>query len=172
MYSFEKIVDGVAYTIYFFSSFTGMIQPFTPEDPINANEIYTEIEQYGDAYYIQGWYRETKDGPRLDKIIKFCLLSQAVDVHPDLPAAPGSYYYRYDMKGDKIAILSPISAVEAIQQTHYLRYVIADDYSLISALRIYSRPINIYDYTYNDAGLLLNTKVTAEPIPSKIPALQ
>jgi hypothetical protein len=159
MYSFETIFEGVKYSVYLFASFTGIIQPFMPEDPITAEEIHTEnmIENLGTSY-VQAWYSETQNEPRLDMIKTVHLGAEAFEVEATLSETPGTHYYRIYKNGGQVGIGEEMNAMDAIHEIEYLRHVIIQDGSLKSSLLIHVEEYDIHRYKYNEQGVLTDRR--------------
>ncbi len=171
MYSFETIFEGIKFTVYLFSGFTGIIQPFVPENPITADEIYSYIEKYDGTNYVQGWYINSKTGPRLVRIKKVFLISQNFEIKTPVSRQPGSHYHCLIKGNQGVEIGREITAIEAIHETHYLRYAINQQGELESSLHIYNNAWDIYNYEYNEQGALINRKIEIRKPPAQIPDL-
>ena len=169
MYSFEAFVEGVKYTVYFFASFTGMMQPFTPEDPLAADEIYYGVDKYGSTMYVQGWYTQVDASPRLDILKKISLIAEPIELDIELANTPGSYFHRLGKKEGKIIVGAKISALEAIHEKHYLRYVVDSKGCVKNIKHIFSLVEDEYHYKYDKRGKLIDKKTLFHDVPDKIP---
>ncbi|MCP4494615.1 MAG: hypothetical protein GY820_46040 [Gammaproteobacteria bacterium] len=171
MYSFETVLEGVKYTVYLFTGFTGIIQPFTPENPIMAEEVYRTIDKYQEAVYTQGWYVETKNGPRLDILKKVFLLAEPFEMKDKASKRPGVYFHRLVKCYSEVEIGQAITALESIHEMHFLRYVVDEQGELRSALHVYNNAYDKHTYQYNEAGRMIDRKREIEKEAEKIPDL-
>ncbi len=169
MYSFETVFEGIRYTVYLFAGFTGIIQPFVPEEPITAEEIYRTIDKYQEAIYTQGWYVESKNGPRLDILKKIYLIAEPFEIDDAYSKQAGSHYHCLVKENNRIKIGREITAMEAIHEIHYLRYVVNQKGELVSSLHIYNNAWDINRYKYNEQGRLIDRVVEIKNPPEKIP---
>lgn len=159
MYSFETILEGVKYTVYLFASFTGIIQPFTPEYPITAEDIFTgNIVKNSGTNYVQAWYSETRDGPRLDMIKTVHLEAKVFEIEPLPSSSPGTHYYRLYDKGNHVTLGEEMNVMDAVHENNYLRYVVDQEGKLISSLHILIDEYDIHRYKYNERGVLIKRK--------------
>jgi hypothetical protein len=173
MYSFDALLEGVKYTVYLFSTFGGIIQPFTPQEPITAEEIYTRnFVKYLGTSYIQAWYVEEKDGPRMMILKKIFLIAEPFDktLLPKI-TTPGPHYYRIYKNGSDIKVGNEITAMDTINEIHFLRIVINAQGMVDSSLRVYNDAYHINKYNYDDRGVLQDWKVEAKKELEKIPDL-
>ncbi len=172
MYSFETVLEGIKYTVYFFGGFTGIIQPFTPENPITSEEIYKHVVRQNGTVYVQGWYTESKNGPRLDILKKVFLVAEPFELAHLPSKLPGTYYHRL-VKGSSgvVGVGEQISALDSVHEKHFLRHVVDKDGELESALHIYNNAWDIYYYKYNEAGGMVDKQIEIKDAPEQIPDL-
>ena len=171
MYNITQIVDGIKYTVYFFGSFSGMTHPFTPTHPIEFDAIHGSIEKYSQAVYYQGWYSDAEKGPRLDRFLKYSLLSNSMKLSCKVSNKSGVYYHRLEKVNGDWVVKELISPNTVFKQEHYLRYVVSDKGELITADHIYSSAMDSYLYTYDDHGVLTNVDTKVYDLPEEIPDL-
>ncbi len=171
MYDIATIVDGVKYTIYFFATFSGHFHPFTPVDPLEFDEIHNSIKKYNKAVYYQGWYSETSEGPRLDRLVKYSLISQPYKGEFEYSTVPGVYYHRLEKVNGQWIVKGKIEPDVALKQKRYLRYVINNSSKLESTDHIYASIMYELIYTYNECGVLTNVNDDVFETPTKIPNL-
>lgn len=171
MYDITQIVDGIKYTVYFFGSFSSMTHPFTPTHPIEFDEIHGSIEKYNQAVYYQGWYSDAEKGPRLDRFLKYLLLSNSMKLSCKISTKPGVYYHRLEKVNGDWVVKELILPGTVFKQEHYLRYVVNDKGELISSDHIYSSVIDSYIYTYNNQYVLTNVDTKVNDLPIEIPDL-
>lgn len=171
MYSFNIVEQGIVYTVYFFSTFSGHFQPYTPEHPLEFNDIYRALTQYDAKPYYQGWYTETPKGPRLERLVKYWLMKVDYTGEFEQTAIPGTYYRRMEKVDGKWQAKEIITPDVVLKQEHYLRYVINDEGKLESKWHVFSMIMDSYKYNYNPNGTLKNTDTTVNEIPETIPDL-
>ncbi len=170
MYSFPTMVDGVAYTVYFFATFSGHFHPYTPVDPLEFDEIHIGLDKYDSVPYYQGWYSETETGPRLDRLIKNWLIRKPFNGDFTRSTAPGVYYHRLEKVEGEWLAKELIAPDVVLKQEHYLRYVINNDGDLEYCHHIYSTFKYKYIYTYNKS-ILSNVERISNVVPEDIPDL-
>ncbi len=174
MYEITTVEEGVHYTVNFFGSFSGHFQPFMPRHPLTIDEAVSVSEKYNGGVTYQGWYSESKTGPRLDRFIKYNLVGQKYRENFISSTQLGVYYHRLKKEEGKWivgAAIMPGDLVLQLHQLHYLRYVVDSERKIVSAYHIYSTLMSRYIYTYNSNGLLINTDNTAYEFTSEIPDL-
>jgi len=171
MYSFIEIMGSIKFTIYFFGSFSGHIHPFTPVNPLEFDEIHGSIKKHGRAVYYQGWYSEAKEGSRLDRLLKYRLIGQPFNTKFKSADLGGVYYHRLENAGSEWVVKESITPELVLKQKHYLRYVVNNEGELESAYHIYSSPMFKLEYTYSQAGLLINVDDIAYETTDIIPDL-
>jgi len=174
MYEITTVDEGVHYTVNFFGSFSGHFQPFKPKYPLTIDEAVSVSEKYSRSVTYQGWYSESKAGPRLDRFVKYRLLGQKYREDFISSTQAGAYYHRLKKEGKKWivgAAIMPGDLVLQLHQLHYLRYVVDNEQKIVSAHHIYSMLMDRYIYTYNSNGLLINTDISGYDIISTIPDL-
>ena len=64
MYDFEQVLEGIKYSVFFFSTFTGHFHPFTPNEPIDLEEMYSPQRR---SYYL-AWYIDDEPEPTVNKV--------------------------------------------------------------------------------------------------------
>lgn len=169
MYNYNVVEGGISYTVYFFATFIGHFQPYTPKDPLEFNEIYQPLIKYDSCPYYQAWYSESPSGPRLDKLIKYWLMREPFTGSFEQTKIPGVYFRRLEKKNGEWPANEVITPEVVLQQSHYLRYVITNEGHLESAYRIYSMVLDSYEYIYNKNGTLEDTNIIRNLVPEKIP---
>jgi hypothetical protein len=174
IYEITTVDKGVQYTVNFFGSFSGHFQPFMPKYPLTIDEAVSVSEKYNRSVTYQGWYSESKTGPRLDRFIKYRLLGEEYREDFISSTKPGAYYHRLKKEGEKWVVgtaIAPESLVLQLHQLHYLRYVVNNEQKIVAAHHIYSMLMDSYIYTYNSSGVLINTEDSAYEVASEIPDL-
>ena len=174
MYEITTVEEGVHYTVNFFGSFSGHFQPFMPTHPLTIDEAVSVSEKYNGGVTYQGWYSESKMGPRLDRFIKYNIKEQKYRENFISSTQPGVYYHRLKKEEGKWVVgaaITPGDLVLQLHQLHYLRYVVDNEQKIVSAYHIYSMLMDRYICTYNSNGLLINADDSAYEITSEIPDL-
>ena len=171
MYSFTELVGGVKFTVYFFGTFAGHFQPFTPVDPMEFDAVHGAIEKYGSSVHYRAWYSDTAEGSRLDRLYKYAVLGRRMELEDQISNVPGVYYHRLEKSGAKWQVKELITPEVAINQAHYLRYEINNEGNLHSSHYIYSAMFNSYLYTYKDNGAYDKAEIGGERMPTEIPDL-
>jgi hypothetical protein len=171
MYSFNIVEGGIAYTVYFFAAFSGHFQPFTPVEPLEFDDIHSTLTQYKSSPYVQGWYTETANGPRLERLVKYWLMKTDFEGNFDITTTPGIYYRRLEKVDGKWQASAIIEPEVVLKQDHYLRYVINDEGKLESKWHVYSMVLDTYKYSYNPNGTLKSADISGADIPDTIPDL-
>jgi len=174
MYEITTVDKGVHYTVNCFGSFSGYFQPFTPRYPMTIDEAVSVSEKYNRSMTYQGWYSESKTGPRLDRFIKYRLVGEKYREDFISSTQPGTYYHHLKKEGEKWivgAAIMPEDLVLQLHQLHYLRYVVDNEQKIISAYHTYSILIDRYINAYNSKGRLINTDISDNDIISIIPDL-
>lgn len=172
MYNVIEIIDGIKYTIYFFGSFSGMLHPFTPLDPIKFDEIGANgFVKYGSTVYVQGWYSETEKGPRLDKLLKYSSIGKIYEGEFEKSNVPGVYYHNLEKNNKEWCVKEALTLQHVFNKDRYLRYIINDEGKLESAYHIYSSLMGSYIYIYNKQGAVVNVDSKAYKTPTEIPDL-
>jgi hypothetical protein len=59
MYGIDQVLNGLTYSVLFFSTFVGNFHPFTPQKPIDLEEMYNPQRR---AYYL-AWYINDEPDP-------------------------------------------------------------------------------------------------------------
>lgn len=160
MYSYTEIVNDVLYTVCFFASFSGHSHPWTPTGPLRFDDIHN-----GQTYY-RAWYSDVKNAPRLDRLQKFYILYDKVNLVESIPKANGNYYYSITKEGDRWEIGEAITPLQALKRTHYVVYVVGKD--IEHAEHVFVTIIDDISYKYNSEGVLVDKKIDLGDIPSSI----
>jgi len=95
MYNFDQVLDGIKYSVFFFSTFTGHFHPFTPHKPIDLEEMYNPQRR---AYYLAWYVNEdpssgTTSAPKLRYLEKFWIRFSDYPPPENKELIQGSYFY-------------------------------------------------------------------------------
>jgi hypothetical protein len=173
MYDFEQVLEGIKYSVFFFSTFTGHFHPFTPNEPIDLEEMYSPQRR---SYYL-AWYIDDEPEPTVNKVgvkktdPKLMYLEKYWIRFYDFPAPegmasqPGTYFYLIRQDNTGVKLESPIDAKTSLSKNEFYMYRINEKGNLIGSWTVRRGLMDKYSYTYKPGGALEDVKVEVLDLP-------
>jgi hypothetical protein len=168
MYNFEQVLEGIKYSVFFFSTFTGHIHPFTPQKPIDLEEMYNPQRR---AYYL-AWYindesdsAAKKSGPRLVYLEKFWIRFSNFPAPENTASQPGTYFHSIRRDNTAIKLELPIEAKASLSENEFYMYRVNEKGDLTGSWIVRRGLMDKYSYTYKPNGVLEDVKVEVLDLP-------
>ncbi|WP_075184554.1 hypothetical protein [Teredinibacter haidensis] len=164
MYSYQEIISGIQYTVYFFSSFSGHIHPYTPINPIDVVEVNSCVRK---TYY-KAWYSMQDEGPRLDKLQKIWIMSEPSKKLDFSPVKGGNYYFEAVKTNGNWVYGEQFKVEDTLTNSHYYRCRVDKDNVVDQCDLVFTSVLWEHAYVYSPGGALVSTDSQVKPIPDRI----
>lgn len=171
MYSFNQVIEGMQFTLFFFSSFTGHTHPFTPHKPIDINEAYSVNRK---TFY-QAWYKGSiseKPGPKglpgspnLYCLEKYWLTFHDAEPPADRSREEGRYFRSAKETKQGFEIGGAIEPITTMTLGLFYSYVVNHKGVVVESNYINKHLVDKYLYSYDSNGLYESVTVEMNDIP-------
>lgn len=168
MYNFVQVLEGIKYSVFFFSTFTGHIHPFTPQKPIDLEEMYNPQRR---AYYLAWYINDESDpavknsDPKLIYLEKFWIRFSSFPTPENAASQPGTYFHSIRRENAGIKLELPIEAKATLSKNEFYMYRINEKGDLIGSWIVRRGLMDKYSYTYKPNGALEDVKVEVLDLP-------
>lgn len=159
MYSFEYALDGIKYTVFLFSTFTGHFHPFTPYNPIDVDQAFSQERK---TFYL-AWYAGDRSvqqneinlkNAKLYFFEKYWLVFARQEPLKAHRQEAGRYFHSVKEVGGAIVIGPEIVPMEAIKSNLLYTYKVDDKMEIVESNIVKKGLMDKYSYTYKSAGAM------------------
>lgn len=173
MYNFEQVLEGIKYSVFFFSTFTGHFHPFTPHKPIDLEEMYNvQRRTYYLAWYISSESEPTatkigakKTDPKLMYLEKYWIRFYDFPAPSDRKSRPGTYFHAIRSETVEPKLGPPIDAKASLLKNEFFMYRVNEKGDLIGSWIVRRGLMDKYSYAYKPEGILEDVKVDVFDLP-------
>lgn len=161
MYTIDAFLDGIKYTVYFFSTFSGFSHPYTPEKPLSTDEIFLPDRK---TFY-QAWYRDIGSEPRLVILEKFWLTFEPAPQTYDAKKASGRYFNATQKVNNEWVIGQYFNVSELRAFDSFFTYTVDEQSKVTQANFVTKTLIDRYQYKYTADGLFESVDIEINDLP-------
>lgn len=172
MYGFEYVLDGIRYSIFIFSTFTGHFHPFTPQDPIDVDETFSmDRKTFYLAWYTGEKNTDKKAAPLKEAKLIFLEKYWLTFIRQSPLQSPrqeqGRYFHTAKEANGSIVIGQEIKPVEAIQSSLLYTYKVNEKNEVIESNLVRKTLLDKYSYTYKPSGSMDKVDIYRSSPPSE-----
>lgn len=171
MYSFNQVIEGMQFTVFFVSTFTGHTHPFTPYNPIDINEAYSANRK---TFY-QAWYKGSTpekagpkglpSSPKLYYLEKYWLVFHEAEPPTNHCKEEGRYFHSAKETKQGFEMGGAIEPITTTTVDLFYSYVVNKKGAVVESNYIRKHLIDKYSYSYGSNGLYESVKTEMNVIP-------